>query len=117
MKRIIFAGMLAVLLAVWPSGRAQAQIEIIVEVIKQAIMAVDLGVQKLQTQTIHLQTIQKAVENAMQQLQLTDITDWVQKQKELYAGYYQELWQVKNALSYYGKVKDMLEKQAQLVRA
>lgn len=117
MKRIILIGMIGVFLVVWPSARAEAQIEIIVEVIKQAIMAVDLGVQKLQTQTIHLQTIQKTVENTMQQWRLNDITDWVQRQKGLYEGYYQELWQVKNALSYYGKVKDMLEKQAQLVRA
>jgi hypothetical protein len=98
-----------------PSKRTTAQIEIIGEVIKAAIMAADLAVQKIQTETIVLQEAQKQVENLMQQTQLGEITDWVQRQKDLYAGYYAELWQVKNALVYYQKVKDMITKQAQLV--
>jgi len=103
------------LLTLMPSGRATAQIEIIDEAIKAAIMAVDLGVQKIQTETIVLQDAQKQVENLMQQTQLGEITDWVQRQKDLYANYYAELWQVKNALVYYQKVKDMIAKQARLV--
>jgi conjugation system TraG family ATPase len=103
------------LLTLLPSGRATAQIEIIDEAIKAAIMAVDLGVQKIQTETIVLQDAQKQVENLMQQTQLSAITDWVQRQKDLYANYYNELWQVKNALVIYQKVKDMIAKQARLV--
>ena len=103
------------LLSLLPSGRASAQIEIIDEAIKAAIMAVDLGVQKIQTETIVLQDAQKQVENLMQQTQLGEITDWVQRQKDLYANYYAELWQVKNALQYYQKVKEMIAKQARLV--
>lgn len=103
------------IVTLWPSSKADAQIEIIQEIIKRAIMAIDLGVQKVQEQTIRLQSVQKEVENAMQKLHLDDITDWVQKQKDLYQGYYTELWQIKNAITYYQRVKDMIEKQVQLV--
>jgi hypothetical protein len=92
-----------------------AQIEIIGEVIKAAIMAADLAVQKVQTETIILQDAQKTLENAMQSLQLGAITEWVQRQKDLYSAYYQELWQVKEVFLTYGKVKGMVEKQALLV--
>ena len=102
-------------MAAYPSGQADAQIEIIGEVIKAAIMAVDLGVQKLQTQTVYLQEAQKELENLMQATQLGDITDWMQQQKDLYEEYYQELWQIKNAITYYEKVKDIIQKQALLL--
>jgi hypothetical protein len=115
MKRILFLLVGCLALTILPSGRARAQIEIIGEVIKAAIMAADLAVQKIQTETIVLQDAQKELENIMQQTQLSAITDWVQQQKDLYAEYYQELWQVKNALTYYEKVKAMMEKQVQLV--
>src|ERR1700733_14483045 len=98
MKRLFLGLMIGVALTVLPASKADAQIiDIIEEAIKDAIMAVDLGIQKVQTQTIYLQDAQKAVENAMQQLHLTDITSWVQQQKDLYSEYYQELWQIKNA--------------------
>jgi hypothetical protein len=102
------------LLNLAPFG-AQAQIEIIDEAIKAAIMAVDLGIQKIQTETIVLQDAQKQLENVMQQTQLTAITDWVQQQKDLYANYYAELWQVKSAIATYSKVTALIEKQARLV--
>jgi hypothetical protein len=117
MKRIFFGLIVGMTLTVLPSGKADAQIiDIIEEVIKDAIMAVDLGVQKVQTQTIYLQDAQKALENAMEQLHLDDITGWVQQQKDLYSEYYQELWQIKNAISAYDKVVSMIDKQAQLVK-
>jgi hypothetical protein len=115
MKQIVVIAAAAVLLSAAPS-RASAQFFDATEIIKEAIMAIDLGVQKLQTQTIYLQNAQKAIENAMQQLHLTDITTWVQKQKDLYSGYYQELWQVKNAFSTYQRVKDIIDKQTQIIR-
>ena len=98
-----------------PARKASAQIEIIGEVVKAAIMAIDLGVQKIQTQTIFLQDAQKELENAMEATHLSDITNWVQQQKDLYSEYYQELWQVKNALVLYSTVKNMIERQVQLV--
>jgi hypothetical protein len=98
-----------------PVSKANAQIEIIGEVVKAAIMAVDLGVQKIQTQTIFLQDAQKELENAMQATHLSDITNWVQQQKDLYSEYYQELWQIKDALALYSKVKNIIEKQVKLI--
>ena len=111
-------GALLLLSLLLPMGKARAQIpivEIIQTAIKKVIVAADLAVQRLQTQTIFLQEAQKTLENAMQNTQLGEIKDWVQQQKDLYAQYYQELWQVKNALVFYEKVKDMLAKQEQLV--
>jgi hypothetical protein len=98
-----------------PPRPADAQIEIIGEVVKAAILAVDLGVQKIQTQTIVLQDAQKEVENVMQATHLSDIAGWVQEQKDLYSEYYNELWQVKDALALYSTVKKMIDKQIQLV--
>src|SRR5579859_745110 len=115
-KRISIVVLLGSIAVFAPVQRTQAQIiDAIEEIIKEAIMAVDLGIQKVQTQTVYLQDAQKAVENAMQQLHLDDITGWVQKQKDLYSEYYQELWQIKNAISAYQRVKDIIDKEAQLV--
>ena len=115
MKRLICLASTIVLVTAIPQP-ACAQFFDPTEIIKEAIEAIDLGVQKLQTQTIYLQNAQKAIENAMQQTHLTDITAWVQKQKDLYAGYYQELWTVKDAITTYQRVKDIVEKQAQIIR-
>jgi len=113
--KLVFLSLVSIgLLNLAPFG-AQAQIEIIDEAIKAAIMAVDIGIQKIQTETIVLQDAQKQLENIMQQTQLTAITDWVQQQKDLYAAYYAELWQVKTAISTYSKVSALIEKQARLV--
>jgi len=90
-------------------------ISIIKTAVKKVIVAADLEVEKLQTQTIELQNAQKQLENAMQQSELGDITNWVQQQKSLFGEYYQELLLVKNALATYNRVKDMIEKQAQIV--
>jgi hypothetical protein len=117
MKRFCVGLLLMLGITVIPAGRANAQIiDAIEEVIKAALMAVDLGIQKVQTETINLQDAQKAVENAMQQTQLGDIANWVQQQKSLFSEYYQELLQVKNALTAYDKVVSMIDKQAQLVK-
>ncbi|HEY4062371.1 MAG TPA: conjugal transfer protein TraI [Puia sp.] len=113
MKTSILLGI--VVITFWPSNRASAQIEIINEAVKQAIMAIDLSVQKLQTQTIFLQDAQQELQNAMEATRLADITNWVQQQKDLYAAYYQELWQVKNVLTDYSIVKNMVAKQIRLV--
>jgi DNA repair ATPase RecN len=115
MKRFIYQFAAGVSLTLLPFHRAQAQIEIIGDIIKEAIMAADLAVQKVQTQTVYLQEAQKELENIMAATRLGEITDWVRQQKDLYNEYYQELWQVKNALSTYQKVIAMIDKQAQLV--
>lgn len=88
---------------------------IVTGLIKRVIKAIDLKIQRMQNKTIALQNAQKAVENAMSQLHLTEITGWVQKQKDLYTTYYNELWQVKTALTTYWKVKDIIQRQVELV--
>jgi hypothetical protein len=115
MKRFFTMLLVIVAAVAMPVQKASAQIEIIQEIIKAAIMAVDLGIQKIQTETIYLQDAQKAIENTMQQLHLDDITSWVQKQKDLYGEYYQELWQIKSYITYYQRVKDIIDKQILLV--
>jgi hypothetical protein len=70
----------------------------------------------LQTKTIWLQDAQKIVENTMSKLKLDQITGWVQKQKDLYRDYFDELWKVKAALSYYHRIKEITEEQIALAK-
>ncbi|GGB20104.1 hypothetical protein GCM10011511_49780 [Puia dinghuensis] len=81
------------------------------------IRAVDLQIQRIQTRTIVLQEAQKAVENAMSALELDDIRNWVEQQKDLYAGYFQELWQVKTVISGYHRVSEAIRRQEAIVAA
>lgn len=83
--------------------------------IKKAIIAVDLKIQRLQTKTIWLQNAQKIIENAMSKLKLGQITDWVQKQKDLYQEYFDELWKVKDVLTYYHRIKEITRQEVLLV--
>ncbi len=84
--------------------------------IKKAIIALDLKIQRLQTKTIWLQNAQKVVENTMSKLKLDDIAGWVQKQKDLYQDYFDELWKVKDVLTFYHRVKEITEQQIALVK-
>lgn len=98
--------------------QAQAQdpiLEIIRQGIKKVIVAVDLKIQRLQNKTIWLQNAQKAVENTLSKLHLGDISDWVERQRVLYADYFEELRKVKTALTYYRRVRDIIAQQVQLV--
>ncbi len=103
---------------IMPVQNTSAQIpilEIIQAGVTKVIKAIDLKIQRLQNKTIWLQNAQKTLENKMQELKLGEISDWVEKQRKLYADYYQELWKVKSAIAYYQKVKDIIDKQLQLV--
>jgi hypothetical protein len=115
MKKGILSVFICLGLVVGSPGKAAAQINIIGEILKRVIMAIDLKVQQAQTKTIVLQEGQKQLENVMQETRLADITDWVRQQKELYDAYYQELWQVKNVLRYYSAVKAMIDRQARMI--
>jgi len=100
-----------------PKG-ADAQIvigQVIGETVGRVIRAIDLEVQRMQNKTIWLQNAQKALENQLSKLKLAEISDWSQKQKDLYSGYYNELWQVKSVIAYYERIKDITGKQASLV--
>ena len=99
--------------------KMQAQIpvlEIIKAGITKVIKAVDLKVQRLQNQTIWLQNAEKVLENEMSKLKLGEITGWVNKQKELYANYFDELSKVKAVINGYQAVKDIINGQRQLVK-
>ena len=118
MKKLLAVVLLALCFMVLPVQNANAQIPIM-EIIKQAItkviVAVDLKIQRLQNKTIWLQNAQKVLENKMSELKLTEISDWVEKQRAQYANYFDELWRIKAALAYYQRIKDIIEKQLQLV--
>jgi hypothetical protein len=92
----------------------QSQV-IILSVIKAVINAADLVVQQAQNATIVLQDAEKEVTNVMSELQLYDITDWVQKQKDLYEEYYNELATVKDLVSGYDKLKSLVQMQTSIV--
>ena len=98
MKQFIYTLLVTGLFLTAPVFRSQAQIT---EIITQIIVAADVAVQKVQNATINLQNIQKELENELSQLKLGEIGDWEQKIKDLYSDYYQELWQVKTAISYF----------------
>ncbi|SIT95224.1 conjugal transfer protein TraI [Pontibacter indicus] len=89
--------------------------EVIRAAVTKAIVAMDLQVQRLQNETIWLQNAQKVLENKLSELKLAEIAAWSEAQRQLYAGYYEELWQVKTALTHYRRVRDMLERQTALV--
>src|ERR1700760_3561467 len=97
-------------------GHAQDPITLLVKgVTARVIKAIDLEVQKIQTQTIWLQNAQKALENVMTKLKLDQIQDWVSRQKDLYQSYFDELYMVKDVLTYYHKVKEISEMEVALV--
>ncbi len=118
MKRRLPAAVFVMCWMLLPIQKVSAQIPI-AEVIKAAVVkvikAIDLKVQRLQNKTIWLQNAQKTLENKMSEWKLSEIREWVEKQRKLYDDYFQELWQVKAALAKYQQVKDIIAKQVQLV--
>ena len=119
MKKIIISIGITVVFLFTSVQSATAQIpivEIIKIAVKKVIIAIDLGIQRVQNKTIWLQNAQKTLENEMSKLKLTEISDWANKQKELYAKYFDELWKVKNAISTYQVVREIIKKQIQLVQ-
>lgn len=118
MKKKLWLFAVVWLLTVMPVAKTQAAIPVI-KIIKEAVIkvikAVDLMIQRLQTKTIWLQNAQKTIENEMSKLKLDEITNWVDKQKDLYADYFDELRKVKAVISYYYKVKQIIEKQKLIV--
>ncbi len=118
MKRLLAISGLLLCCMFMPVQKAQGQdpiLEIIRQGIKKVIVAVDLKIQRLQNKTIWLQNAQKTLENTMSKLHLDDISDWVERQRVLYADYFEELRKVKVALTYYQRVRDIITQQVQLV--
>lgn len=118
MKKVLI-GVCLLVCYMLPVSEAKAQIpvlEIIKQAVKKVIIAVDLKIQRLQNKTIWLQNAQKTLENQMSKLKLQEIGDWVEKQRKLYDDYFQELWKVKVALSYYHRVREIIARQLQIVK-
>ena len=107
-----------VLLTALPTG-ANAQFaiaEVIKAGVKKVIKAIDLKVQRLQNETIWLQNAQKVIENQLSKLKLDEISDWTDRQRNLYAGYYDELVRVKSAISTYKRVRDLATTQEAILQ-
>ena len=107
-----------VLLTALPQG-ANAQLaiaEVIKAGVKKVIKAIDLKVQRLQNETIWLQNAQKVIENTLSKLKLGEISDWTERQRKLYSGYYDELVRVKSVITTYKRVKDLANTQAAIVQ-
>jgi hypothetical protein len=112
---------------VWPAllltclmpGRSDAQVLDIINIIntavKKVIVAADLEIEQMQTETIDAQNVEKSAQSDMEQSELSGIASWVEQQRELFAEYYQELRQVKNAIATYEEVKEMIDKQARII--
>lgn len=97
---------------------AQSQVsEVIQAAVKKAIIALDLKIQRLQNKTIWLQNAQKQLENTMSKLKLQQISGWVQQQEDLFREYYQELKTVKDLITTWKRVTDIIKKQEALVAA
>ena len=99
-------------LAISPTMRSNAQI---LEIIDAVINAIDLKIQKLQNAVIDLQNAEKQLENNLSKTELGNIAGWLQKQKDLYSEYFDELWKVKNAISEFKAITDIIDKQKQLI--
>ena len=97
---------------------AQAQFvvgTVLNQTVGRVIRAIDLKVQRMQNETIWLQNAQKALENELSKLRLSEIAGWSGQQQQLYSQYYSELGQIKSYISYYQRIKNLTVKQAALI--
>jgi len=118
MKKIIKIIAFAIICLAVPLGKVQAQIPVVSLVssaIKKVITALDLEVQRLQNQTIALQNAEAELENKMSLGNLNDISSTLNKEKNLYSSYYQELAQVKKVITDYDEVRQATQQQIELV--
>lgn len=84
--------------------------------VARAIKAIDLKIQREQNKVIWLQNAQKTIENTLSKLKLREIADWTEKQKQQYSVYYEELHKVKSVITYYQRVREIMQKQVRLVQ-
>ncbi len=116
MKRLLSMLTLVLAFTAAPTLHTQAQIfDAIRAAIIAAIKRADIAVQKVQNATLELQNVQKKIENAFTQSQLGQITDWASKQKDLYQGYFDELWQVKTVITDFNRIKSIISQQKELI--
>jgi thiamine pyrophosphate-dependent acetolactate synthase large subunit-like protein len=116
-KRLLLAIGLSVILTISPTKQSHAIVWVVVQqAIIKVLKAMDLMIQRLQNKTIWLQNAQKTLENTMSKLQLDEITNWVDKHKEQYTKYFDELQKAKELISGYNKVKEIMNKQVSLIQ-
>ncbi|MGN6419343.1 MAG: conjugal transfer protein TraI [Pseudobacter sp.] len=116
MKKGILVFLLCVVVTIFPTQQSHAIVwEVVRKALIAAIKAADLAVQRLQNKTIWLQNAQKAVENTLSKLKLDEIGGWMDKHREQYAKYFDELKRVKDAISGYQKVRDIMKQQVSIV--
>lgn len=116
MKKVVVMVVLCLGLTIAPTQKSHAIVwEVVRKALVAAIKAMDMAVQRLQNKTIWLQNAQKTLENTLSRLKLNEISEWTDKQKEQYANYFDELKKVKEAISGYKKVKEIMEKQVRIV--
>jgi hypothetical protein len=117
-KKFKFCTLLILLLLCIPKAEAAIPIaEIIRQGVKRVIVAVDLKIQRLQNETIWLQQAQQELENILSKVKLEEIASWSDKQKELYADYYEGFWKVKQTISNFQRVREIVETQKSLMSA
>jgi hypothetical protein len=116
MKKWILAVMLvAVTLMTMIPKTSNAFVWIIVkEVVKKVIVAIDLEVERLQNKTIALQNAEKVIENKLSKLKLNEISQWAEKQRQLFSEYYTELQKVKSVIATYERVKQVIKEQSEM---
>ena len=112
MKKVIVV--LGLLIAVNLNGQ-MAILEIIRAGVTKVIVAVDLKVQRMQNKVIVLQNAQKTLENVMSKLKLEEIGEWVEKQRKLYDDYFNELRMVKESITYYQRLREIISNQVAMV--
>jgi len=118
-KAKIICAIMIMLSGMFAHQSASAQIpivDLVTSAIKKVIVAIDLKVQLVQNQTIALQNAEAELENKMSLGNLNDISGWLNKEKNLYNSYYQELAQVKKIITDYDEIKQATQSQLELVR-
>lgn len=110
---------LAALFFSFTSQKANAQVpgvSLVTGLIKKVIIAIDLKVQELQNKTIALQNVEQDVINHLSLNQLSGISGWLNKERNLYQEYYKELASVKTVIADYDEVRAAIRAQMDLVR-
>lgn len=115
MKSIRLLMLLAFMCWQLPNASAQGAEIAVAAATKKVLKAIDLKIQRQQNQVIWLQNAQKTIENIMSKLKLEEIGDWVEKQKNIYQDYFDELHKVKTLITYYQQIRNITGKQVKLV--
>lgn len=121
MKKLISMWLVVLILAttivpVQPVYAAPGLFGLFGSAVARAIKAIDLKIQREQNKVIWLQNAQKTIENTLSKLKLREIAEWTEKQKEQYSKYYEELHKVKSVITYYQRIREIMQKQVKMVQ-